>query len=57
MQEETRNAPAKKVVAKPHEKKTVARSQLHAMSQLDTNVNRLAEVNAKRMKLEKTGNT
>ena len=51
-QEETRNAPAKKIVAKPHEKRTVARSQLQAMSKLASGVNRLAQVNAKRMKLE-----
>ena len=46
-QKETRNAPAKKIVAKPHEKRTVARSQLQAMSQLASGVNRLVEVNAK----------
>ena len=51
-QEELRNASAKKIVAKTYEKRTVARSQLQAMSQLASGVHRLAEVNAKRMKLE-----
>ena len=51
-QEETRNASAKNIVAKPHEKRTVARSKLQAMSQLTSGVNRLTKVNAKRMKLE-----
>ena len=37
----------KKVVAKPHEKRSVARSQLQAMSHLTASVNRLAEVNAR----------
>ena len=51
-QEETRNASAKNIVPKPHEKRTVARSQLQAMSQLASGVNILTKVNAKRMKLE-----
>ena len=51
-QEETRNAPAKKIVTKTHEKKIVARSQLQAISQLASGVNRLADFNAKRMKLK-----
>ena len=51
-QEETRNAPAEKIVAKTQEKRTMARSQLQAMSQLASGVHRLSEVNAKRMKLE-----
>ena len=55
-QEETRNAPAKKIVAKPHEKRTVARSQLQAMSQLASGVNRLVEVNVKQKGFKKTGN-
>ena len=42
----------KKVVAKPHEKRSVARSQLQAMSQLAASVNRLAEVNARKMMIE-----
>ena len=42
----------KKVVSKPHEKRTVARSQLQAISQLASGVNKLADVNAKRMKIE-----
>ena len=46
-QEETRNAPAKKIVAKPNEKRTVARSKFQAMSQLGSGVSRLVEVNAK----------
>ena len=43
----------KKVVAKPHEKRSVARSQLQAMSQLAASVNRLTEVNARKMIIEK----
>ena len=39
----------KEVVAKPHEKRSVARSQLQAMSQLAASVNRLTEVNARKM--------
>ena len=46
-QEETRNAPAKKIVAKPNEKRTAARSKFQAMSQLASGVSRLVEVNAK----------
>ena len=46
-QEETRNAPANKIVAKPNEKRTVARSKFQAMSQLASGVSRLFEVNAK----------
>ena len=42
----------KKVVAKPHEKRSVPRSQLQALSQLAAGVDKLAEVNAKRMKIE-----
>ena len=51
-QEETGNAPAKKIVSKPHEARSVARSQLQAMSQLASGLNRHAEVNAKQIKLE-----
>ena len=51
-QEETRNAPTKKIVAKLLEKRTVTRSQLQAMNQLACGVNRLGKVNAKRIKLE-----
>ena len=51
-QEETRNAPTKKIVAKPLEERTVTRSQLQAMNKLACGVNRLDKVNAKRMKLE-----
>ena len=51
-QEKTRNASAKKIVAKPYAKRTVARSQLQEMSQLASGVNRITKVNAKRMKLE-----
>ena len=51
-QEKTRNAPAKKIVAKPYAKRTVARSQLQEMSQLASGVNSITKVNAKRMKLE-----
>ena len=48
-QEETRNAPTKKIVAKPLEERTVTRSQLQAMNKLACGVNRLDKVNAKRM--------
>ena len=40
LHEETRNAPAKKIVAKLHEEKTVARSQLQAMNQLASGIHR-----------------
>ena len=42
----------KKFVAKSHEKISVARSQLQAMSQLAASVNRLAEVNARKTMIE-----
>ena len=42
----------KKVVAKPHEKRSAACSQLKAMSQLAASVNRLAEVNSSKMIIE-----
>jgi len=42
----------KKIVSKPHEKRGVARSQLQAIGQLASGVNKLADVNAKRMKIE-----
>ena len=42
----------RKIVTKPLEKRNVSHSQLQALSQLDAVVNKLAEVNAKRMKLE-----
>ena len=54
-QEKTRNAPAKKIVAKPHEKRTVPRLQLQVMSLFASGVNRLTEVIVKRMKLEEKG--
>ena len=38
----------KKVVAKPHEKRSVACSQLQAMSHFAASVNSLAEVNARK---------
>ena len=37
-----------KVVAKPHEKRSAARSQLQAINQLAMGVNKLADINAKR---------
>ena len=40
LHEETRNAPAKKIVAKLHEERTVARSQLQAMNQLASGIHR-----------------
>ena len=45
-QEEMELIPARKVVAKPHAKRSAARSQLAA------GVNKLADVNAKRLKVE-----
>ena len=42
----------KKIVTKLHKKWSVPCSQLQALSELDAGVNKLAEVNAKRMKLE-----
>lgn len=42
----------KKVVAKPHGKRPVVRCQLQAIQQLDSGVNKLADVNAKRLKME-----
>ena len=51
-QGERRNAPAKRIVAKPREERTMARWKLQAMSQFYSGVSRLAKVNAKRMKLE-----
>ena len=45
----------RKIVIKPHEKRNVSRSQLQALSQLAAGVNKLAEINAKRMKLEQEG--
>ena len=42
----------KKVVAKPHEKRSVTRSQLQAISQLAASVNRLAEVSSRKMMIE-----
>ena len=51
---ENHSLPKKKVVVRPHEKRTVARSQLQAISQLATGVNKLAEVNSKRLKMEES---
>ena len=45
----------RKTVIKPHEKRNVSCSQLQALSQLAAGVNKLAEINAKRMKLEQEG--
>ena len=42
----------RKINTKLHEKRNVPRSQLQALSQLATGVNKLAEAKAKRMKLE-----
>ena len=42
----------KKVGAKSHEKRSVARSQLQAISQLASGGNKIADVNAKRLKME-----
>ena len=42
----------KKVVAKPHEKRSVARLQLQAMNQLAASVNGLAEGNSRNMMIE-----
>ena len=42
-----------KVVTRPHEKKTAARSQLQAINKLASGVQELAPVNAKRLKVEK----
>ena len=41
-----------KIVTKPNEKRNIPHSQLPALSQLAAGVNKLAELNAKRMKLE-----
>ena len=46
------NAKKKNIVAKPHEKRSVAHSQLPAMSQLAASVNRLAEVISRKMIIE-----
>ena len=43
----------KKLVAKPHDKRSAARSQLQAISQLAASVNKLAEANAKRSKVRR----
>ena len=43
----------KKVAAKPHEKNSVVRLQLPAMSQLAAAVNSLVKVNTKKMAIEK----
>ena len=40
------------MVAKPHGKRSVVRCQLQAVKQLDSGVNKLADVNAKRLKME-----
>ena len=40
------------IVSKPHEKRSVARSQLQVISQLTAGVNILADINAKRLKME-----
>ena len=42
----------RKTVTKPHEKQIVPRLQLQALSRLVSGVNKIAEVNAKQMKLE-----
>ena len=49
---ETEVVPAAKIVAKPHAKRSAARSQLQAINQLAAGVSKLAEVNAKRLKVE-----
>ena len=42
----------RKLVAKPHEKRSAGRSQLQAISQLVAGVNKLAEIDFKRFKVE-----
>ena len=42
----------RKTVTKPHEKQIVPRLQLQALSRLASGVNKIAEVNAKQVKLE-----
>ena len=42
----------KKVVAKPHEKRSVARSHLQTINQLAASVNRLAKGNSRNMMIE-----
>ena len=42
----------RKTITKPHEKQIVHRLQLQALSRLASGVNKIAEVNAKQMKLE-----
>ena len=44
-----------KIVPKPHEKCSVARSQLQALSQLASGVNKLADINVKWLKMKEKG--
>ena len=47
--EEPEQPVRRKVVAKPHEKRSAARSQLQAINQLAMGVNKLADISAKRI--------
>ena len=50
--EEPEQPVRRKVVAKPHEKRSAARSLLQAINQLAMGVNKLADISAKRLKVE-----
>lgn len=46
-QREKKQGKITKIVAKPHQQRSIARSQLQAISELASGVNKLADVNAK----------
>ena len=51
-EEDEENAKKKKIVTKSYQKRSLPRSQIQALGQIASSVNKLADVNAKRLKVE-----